>query len=58
MSAVPGKMICPRCGAEMNHHGNKIVFGDGENARTETSDDELLEFHECPVCGTSSSRPA
>ena len=37
------KMICPDCGAEMNHHAMKIDY------RGETP--ELREVHTCPDCG-------
>jgi DNA-directed RNA polymerase subunit RPC12/RpoP len=36
-------MICPKCGAEMNHHAMKIDYR-GENP-------ELCEVHTCPNCG-------
>jgi len=43
-------MICPKCGHEMNHHADKLVYiNDGER---------LDEFHYCPYCGNCESRPA
>ena len=39
------KMICPNCGAEMNHHAMKIDYH-GETP-------ELREVHTCPGCGKS-----
>jgi hypothetical protein len=53
-------MICPKCGATMNHHGEKLVYG-GEGRPPGI--DPLLggsveEFHACPGCGYVASRPA
>jgi transcription elongation factor Elf1 len=47
-------IICPVCGATMNHHANKLVY------RVEASLDameELEKCYECPRCGTGVSRP-
>lgn len=46
------KMICPKCGTQMNHHANKP---DRSADMTEPSavDPELggiLEIHTCPNC--------
>lgn len=50
------KMNCPSCGAEMNHHADKLVYSD------ELSPSELgglvEEFHSCPRCGRTESRVA
>ncbi len=41
---------CPHCGAIMNHHADKLVYGDmGE---------QIEEFHQCPMCGAAASRAA
>jgi len=53
------RMICPVCGAEMNHHATKIVYSVDEP----TSVDEVLggaakEVHTCPRCGRIELRPA
>ena len=52
------KMICPRCGAQMNLHAEKIDYtGDEELAQTE--DDlggVLMEIHTCPACGDTEMR--
>jgi predicted RNA-binding Zn-ribbon protein involved in translation (DUF1610 family) len=54
-----GKMICPKCGFEMNHHGDKIVFDESQVAETDKNMGGYLEeFHTCPNCGASASRPA
>lgn len=55
------KMICPRCGAEMNHHSDKILyFSDLQEA---VSSDSAVcghteEFHSCPICGAGATRRA
>lgn len=42
------KIRCPKCGAEMNHHADKIDY--------EAGDDSIFggvvnEVHTCPNCG-------
>ena len=53
------KMICPRCGAEMNHHADKIDYS---TADATTFDPifggELKEAHTCPKCGDTELRRA
>ena len=49
------KMLCPNCGAEMNHHAMKIDYsisteGDGAAIDPETGG-RLVEAHTCPKCG-------
>lgn len=50
-------MICPKCGAEMNRHAEKV-----DSAGTDGFDSELggvlMEFHTCPSCGFVAERPA
>lgn len=55
------KMMCPNCGAEMNHHCDKVAY---------TTDLQhgghmdlglggfIEEFHTCPKCGSGAARPA
>jgi ribosomal protein S27AE len=54
------KMICPKCGFEMNHHSDKLVHG--PNSQAGPMDGHLggflEEFHACPNCGAVASRPA
>ncbi len=53
------KMICPRCGVEMNHHCDKIVYHtDPQDAGTfDSSLGGIIEqFHTCPKCGGGASR--
>ena len=53
------KMICPKCGAEMNKHAVKVDYGDLD---PKLIDDEfegvLKEVHTCPVCGDTELRVA
>jgi predicted RNA-binding Zn-ribbon protein involved in translation (DUF1610 family) len=56
-----GKMICPRCGAQMNHHGDKPVLGDDAASPSELdpfAGGRIVEFHSCPNCGANASRDA
>ena len=55
------KMICPQCGAGMNHHSDKMVyFTDPQeaNASDSTVRGHIEEFHACPNCGAGASRRA
>ena len=47
---------CPVCGASMNHHANKLVYG-GEDGNDSKMAEVLEEFHRCPGCGAGVSRP-
>jgi ribosomal protein S27AE len=51
------KMKCPDCGAEMNHHADKIVY-DAAPDDDAYADEEgvILEAHTCPGCGRSATR--
>ena len=55
------KMICPKCGVEMNCHAEKVDYAAGL-AETDAIDSELggivEEFHTCPECGLMLSRRA
>ena len=61
MAETSTKMICPRCGTEMNHHSDKVLYA-VESADVPEADPALggviEEFHACPKCGASSSRHA
>ena len=44
------KIICPVCGAEMNHHAMKIDYS--------VDDGVVQEVHTCPECGDVELRRA
>ena len=53
------KLRCPKCGAEMNHHAEKLVHpaGVAEARRIDPALGGLLEeTHACPSCGNVESR--
>jgi predicted RNA-binding Zn-ribbon protein involved in translation (DUF1610 family) len=55
------RMICPRCGEEMNHHGDKLVYASDPQqagASDPTMGGFIEEFHSCPQCGAGASRQA
>ena len=53
------KMKCADCGAEMNHHADKLVHDDATEDATETDEGGfILEAHTCPHCGHSATREA
>jgi ribosomal protein S27AE len=54
------KMKCPDCGAEMNHHADKLVYEEAseDTGRWETDGGRILEAHTCPACGRSATRAA
>lgn len=60
-TTTSGKMICPKCGAEMNHHCDKLVHA-ADSERTARLDENpggfMEEFHSCPNCGAAASRHA
>ncbi|MEO8399566.1 MAG: hypothetical protein ABI550_07100 [Ignavibacteriaceae bacterium] len=52
------KIKCPKCGSEMNHHADKIIYSDSENKSKyfdEDLDGILEEHHKCPNCGATLS---
>lgn len=51
------KMICPDCGAVMNHHAMKVDHGDYD-ARDSIYGGDLNEVHTCPECGRVDLRQA
>jgi ribosomal protein S27AE len=61
MATQKNKMICPNCGAEMNHHADKLVYPVTEEDAKKM--DAALggvidETHYCPGCGGVESRRA
>ena len=53
------KMICPECGAEMNHHAMKIDYSIEDPAVIDPAFGGVVqEAHTCPNCGHISLRQA
>ena len=53
------KMICPKCGVEMNHHAMKVDYGaslDNPAAIDSAFGGVLQEAHTCPKCGLTELR--
>jgi len=53
------KMMCPKCGVEMNHHAMKVDYGtclDNPTAIDPLFGGVLQEAHTCPECGTTELR--
>jgi predicted RNA-binding Zn-ribbon protein involved in translation (DUF1610 family) len=59
--ATTTRMRCPRCGAEMNHHANKVDYSAGRDEPNVSDQDfhgVLVEVHQCPNCGNVELRRA
>lgn len=41
---------CANCGADMNHHGDKVISWDL------LDEESILEIHTCPNCGHTDTR--
>ena len=53
------KLICPKCGAEMNHHAMKIDYSVDDSALIDPAFEGVVEeVHTCPNCGHISLRQA
>jgi ribosomal protein S27AE len=54
------RLICPKCGDEMNHHANKLVYPANPNDAHRHADlgGVVEETHGCPGCGAVESRRA
>ncbi|MEP6922774.1 MAG: hypothetical protein ABI967_16775 [bacterium] len=53
------KMICPDCGAEMNHHAMKVDYGMNDSGLVDSAfGGALKEAHTCPECGLTELRAA
>ena len=55
------KLICSKCGSEMNHHADKLVYPANPDDTHQTSSElgaVLEETHACPGCGAVESRRA
>ncbi len=59
MASKPKPMSCPRCGAEMNQHAEKLVHptAPGE-AADRVLGGSIEELWACRACGAGASRPA
>ena len=61
MAETKGKMTCPDCRAEMNHHSDKLVYATDlyqADALDLSLGGFIEEFHACPNCGGGASRHA
>ena len=61
MTKNMGKMVCPDCGVEMNHHADKIDYAaalEDPDASDTDFGGILEEAHTCPVCGNTHLRRA
>jgi ribosomal protein S27AE len=47
---------CPRCGAEMNHHADKLLASESQLSSKGALASTVIELHSCPACGASVSR--
>ena len=53
------KLICPDCGAEMNHHAMKIDYNVDDPADVDAVfGGAVKEAHTCPECGRAELRAA
>jgi predicted RNA-binding Zn-ribbon protein involved in translation (DUF1610 family) len=53
------KLLCPNCGAEMNHHAMKIDYGTDDPSLVDPVFGGVLkEAHTCPKCGRIELRAA
>jgi ribosomal protein S27AE len=55
------KLICPKCGSEMNHHADKLVYPTNVEDTHRAHPDLggiVEETHGCPACGAVVSRRA
>jgi ribosomal protein S27AE len=59
MAYYENKMICPKCGTEMNHHADKLVDPvkpvDAKHINLALGG-LIEEMHYCPGCGAVASR--
>jgi predicted RNA-binding Zn-ribbon protein involved in translation (DUF1610 family) len=59
MAKQKSKMICPKCGAEMNHHADKLIYpASTEDVKKINAalGGMIEETHGCPACGAVESR--
>ena len=59
MAVESTKMFCPKCGAEMNHHADKVIdpVRPEDMKHVDAALDGIVnEMHSCPACGAMASR--
>ena len=50
-------MVCKMCGTQMNHHAEKVIYGEPRNGGAALVE-QIAEAHTCPRCGYNDSRIA
>ena len=53
-----GRLLCPRCGGQMNFHAEKIDRGADHSGADAALDGVVAQFHTCPGCKYVLERPA
>jgi hypothetical protein len=50
--ASSGRLVCPRCGGEMNRHAEKLDYSADPSGSSfdPVLGASLMEFHTCPGC--------
>ena len=59
--AEQSRMRCPRCGAEMNYHADKVHYTTGLEQPQEIDPalgGVVQQVHQCPNCGNIEMRTA
>jgi DNA-directed RNA polymerase subunit M/transcription elongation factor TFIIS len=49
-TAPSGRLLCPRCGGQMNFHAEKIDRSADPAEADASLDGVLAQFHTCPAC--------
>ena len=58
MSQDEAPMICPVCGAQMNHHADKVDYSVEYSSDDPVFGGALEEVYTCPHCGRVELRDA
>ncbi len=53
-----GRLLCPRCGGQMNLHAEKVDRGADPAGPDADPDGAVAEFHTCPACKYILERPS
>jgi hypothetical protein len=58
--SLGGRLICPRCGGEMNRHAEKLDYSADPSSSSfdPVFGAALMEFHTCPACTNVVERSA